>query len=539
MVSTISFSVAWFSHNLFLASASVVFMAVLARAIYNLFLSPLSAIPGPWYAAISDFWITTHVLRLQQCKVIHELFEIYGPVVRIGPNKVVFRDLSTMRHVYSVHKFDKSPYYKGLLTNDNDHAMTTLEHAPHSIRRKGYAPHYTPSNVAQFQPEMHEVTLELVKTMETMSGSGPLNCLAVFRHLMVDVVVSSSYGYRLGAVSKWAVDVEDPLSTAINDFPKRGIIRCTLPNWLWNLVSRIPNNRWRQMCDSDKIMAEANINFPCQFVSGRVYEMRAQMNAGKIGDSDKVPMLQRLLRYRYPGNEQLMPDHDIISECMGHMIAGSDTTSTSLSYFFWELSRRADIMKKLQAELDEAMPDAGVIPDLSVLQDLPYLNAFLKEGLRLYSAAPSPLERIVPTSTSKNGASDEIFDLMGYGVPPGTIVSTQAWSMHRDASVFSSPDTFLPDRWLPNVNSAETLARMSYHMIPFGTGSRVCGGQSLAQAMMKIAVAAVVRNFDIVAPPGTNERSMDIRDSFVSTLTLSVIFPAAMECKLIFNPRQK
>ena len=41
---------------------------------------------------------------------------------------------------------------------------------------------------------------------------------------MVDVVVSSSFGYRLGAVSKWAMDAEDPLSTAINDFPKRGIL---------------------------------------------------------------------------------------------------------------------------------------------------------------------------------------------------------------------------------------------------------------------------------------------------------------------------
>ncbi|RDB20119.1 hypothetical protein Hypma_013088 [Hypsizygus marmoreus] len=524
MASTIPTSISWFSHNLILAAASIAFTYILFRAIYNLFLSPLSAIPGPWYAAVSDLWITTHVLRLRQCKIIQELFEVYGPVVRIGPNKVVFRDLSTMRNVYAIHKFDKSPYYKGLLTNDNDHAMTTLEHAPHSVRRKGYAPHYTPSNVAQFQSEMNEVTMELVNTIEGMAGTGPFDCLAVFRHLMVDTIVSSSYGYRLGAVSKWAVDVEDPLSTAINDFPKRGIIRCTLPSWAWNLISRIPNNRWKQMCDSDKIMAE--------FVSGRVYEMRAQMNAGKIGESDKVPLLQRLLRYRYSHNDELMPDHDIISECMGHMIAGSDTTSTSLSYFFWELSRRPDIMKKLQAELDEAMSDAGIIPDLSVLQELPYLNAFIKEGLRLYSAAPSTLERVVPESTSRNGASDEIFDLMGYGLPPGTIVATQAWSMHRDASVFSSPETFLPERWLGATTSSENLSRMAQHLMPFGTGSRVCGGQNVAQAMMKITVAAIARNFDIVAPPETHERSMDVRDSFV-------IFPAAMECKLAFNPRQK
>lgn len=116
MSSMISFSPSWFSHNLFLAAASIAFTYILIRAFYNLFLSPISAIPGPWYAALSDFWMTTHVLRLRKCKVVQELFEIYGPVVRIGPNKVVFKDVSMMRSVYTVHKFDKSSYYKGLLT---------------------------------------------------------------------------------------------------------------------------------------------------------------------------------------------------------------------------------------------------------------------------------------------------------------------------------------------------------------------------------------------------------------------------------------
>ena len=61
-------------------------------------------------------------------------------------------------------------------------------------------------------------------------------------------------------------------------------------------------------------------------------------------------------------------------------MAGTDTTSTTITYLFWELSRRPDIMKKLQAELDEAMTDSRVLPDISVLQQLPYLNAFMKEG---------------------------------------------------------------------------------------------------------------------------------------------------------------
>ncbi|KAF5358595.1 hypothetical protein D9758_007733 [Tetrapyrgos nigripes] len=510
--------------------ATVFILALLAyavlRSLYNLFFSPLSAIPGPWYAAISDTWLLTHVVRLEQCKVIDSLFEKYGPVVRVGPNKVVFNDLSTMRNVYSIQKFDKSNYYKSLLTNENDHAMTTLEHAPHSMRRKGYAPHYNPTNLAQFQPEMHEPTLELISYLETLGGKSAVECLSLFRNLMVDVIVSTSYGYRIGAVNKWTFcNTEDPLSTAISDFPKRGILRSVVPSWAWNLVCKIPNARWRQMCDSDKIMAE--------FVSERVYQTRTQMNAGKLHESEKTPMLHRLLQYRYSSTGQVMPDNDTISECMGHMIAGSDTTSTSLSYFLWELSRRPDIAKKLQSELDEVMHDSKSIPDISVLQDLPYLTAFIKEGLRVYSAVPSPLERVVPSSPSKTGTANEAFDLMGFELPPGTIVATQAWSMHRNASIFPSPETFLPERWLDSekAGSSERLARMNQYLMPFGTGSRVCGGQNLAQMMMRIVIAFVVRNFDVVAADETNEKSMEIKDSFV-------IFPSAMECKLMFSPRK-
>jgi cytochrome P450 len=104
---------------------------------------------------------------------------------------------------------------------------------------------------------------------------------------------------------------------------------------------------------------------------------------------------------------------------------------------------------------------------------------------------------------------------MGYALPPGTIVAAQGWSMHRDASVFTSPNTFLPERWLESAENAEDLFKMAQYLMPFGMGTRVCGGQNLAQMMLRIAVAAVARNFDVVAPAETNERSMEIKDSFV------------------------
>ncbi|KAF9804687.1 hypothetical protein IEO21_09276 [Rhodonia placenta] len=514
-----------------LAALSTFLVYFAASVVHQLFFSPLAGLPGPWYAAISDFWLTTHVVRMQQCRIVQDLFERYGPVVRVGPNKVVFCNASTMRSVYCVHKFDKSTYYKSLLTNNNDHAMTTLPNAQHAVRRKAYAPHYTPNNLILFQSDLHDYSLKLVDILHNISGKSSVDCLNLFRHLNVDIIGCTVFGTRPGSLDNWALNMQDPLATAIYDFPKRGVLRSAVPTWAWNLVCRIPNHRWRQVCDSDRIMA--------QFVAGRLYEMRAKIQAGPVtgateAEKEKVSLLQRMLQYRVFTTHACMADQDIISEGMGHMVAGVDTSSTTLSYFLWELSRRGDVVRRLQQELDDAMPDPRVIPDISVLNKLTYLNAFVKEGLRIYGAAPSLLERVVTSTTMSS--DDDNFDLMGYALPPGTIISTQAWSMHRDVDIFPSPETFLPERWIEVEGlegEQERLMRMHQHMMPFGVGTRVCGGQNLAQMMLRIVIAALVRNFNVIANSAeTNERTMEMRDAFI-------LFPAAKECKLVFMPRRQ
>ncbi len=191
--------------------------------------------------------------------------------------------------------------------------------------------------------------------------------------------------------------------------------------------------------------------------------------------------------------------------------------------------------------MDAIIPDCKTFPDISILQDLPYLGAFVKEGLRrhnlhylscdglfqglrLYGAAPSLLERVVPDSSAKT-AIPEAFDLMGYALPPGTLVATQAWSAHRNSAVFPSPESFLPERWLGSGDIQEQFEAMNRHMMPFGTGSRVCGGQNLAQMVLRIAISAIARNFDVISPPETTETTMEMRDSFVRYR----VFPSALD----------
>ncbi|TBU45170.1 cytochrome P450 [Dichomitus squalens] len=502
------------------------FLYICGTCVYNLFLSPLAAIPGPWYAAVSDFWLTTHVARLQQCMTIQALFERYGAVVRVGPNKVVFCDLTTMRSVYCVHKFDKSPFYKALLTNNNDHAMTTLPHAEHAARRKAYAPHYNLPHLTQFQPDVNDSVIKVLNILENQQGKTSVSCPELFRHLMVDVISTTVFGSRSGALDNYAMGIRDVLSQAICDFPTRGIVRSFIPTSVWSIVCRLPSETWRRICNSDNTMAE--------FVRGHIEDTSARMQAAPIDHEkgDRIPLVQRMLQNRVNSAHDSLSVQNIVSECMGHLVAGVDTTTTLLSYLFWELSRRKDIMKHLQAELEEHMADRHVVPDFATLCKMPYLNAFIKEGMRVYGPAPSLLERVVPSTTASK--IDDGFDMMGYALPPGTVVGTQAWSMHRDSEVFPSPETFLPERWLSVEGTAgedERLNRMSQHLMPFGVGSRVCGGQNLAQIVLRVAVAAIACNFDISANSSeTNEHTMQIKDAFV-------IHPATKECKLTFALR--
>ncbi|KZP27159.1 hypothetical protein FIBSPDRAFT_1040332 [Athelia psychrophila] len=129
------------------------------------------------------------------------------------------------------------------------------------------------------------------------------------------------------------------------------------------------------------------------------------------------------------------------------------------------MSRSPDTVAKFQAEPDASMPEPLAIPDIRVLQHLPYLSPFIKDDLRVQGAAPSLPERVIPSPTSKNSVSHESFDLKDYSLPPGTVVGTQAWSIH--------PRPHHPDRWLSPIE--DQFAQMQAHIMPFRMGSWIWG----------------------------------------------------------------
>jgi cytochrome P450 len=126
-------------------------------------------------------------------------------------------------------------------------------------------------------------------------------------------------------------------------------------------------------------------------------------------------------------NELSIPQ--ISAEASNLIIAGSDTTAVSLTYLVWTLHRpqHRDIKEKLLVELDSLPMDAS----LADVSNLRYLRMVVDESLRLYGAAPGSLPRVCPPKGAKLG---------GYFMPGGTIVSTQAYTLHRDGTIFEDPE---------------------------------------------------------------------------------------------------
>lgn len=121
-----------------------------------------------------------------------------------------------------------------------------------------------------------------------------------------------------------------------------------------------------------------------------------------------------------------LDETDVKLEAGGLIVAGSDTTAVSLTYLVWCILSRPELSELLCKELAQLSDDYS---DRD-LEDLPVLNAAIEESLRLYGAAPGGIPRQRPSGPE---------DLGGYLIPAGTTVTTQAYSLHRDARLFPNP----------------------------------------------------------------------------------------------------
>ena len=180
-------------------------------------------------------------------------------------------------------------------------------------------------------------------------------------------------------------------------------------------------------------------------------------------------------------------DRELRDQLMTLLFAGHDTTTSTITFLFYELARHpgslAKVMEEQERVLGDREPEAADVTG----EALPELEMALDETLRLYPPAwIGPRRSIEP------------FEFGGYRIPGGVPVSYCSWASHRVPEVFPEPEAFVPERFTPEAKAA--LPKGAY--VPFGGGSRTCVGMRFGQMEIRTIASLILRRFRLAQLPG-------------------------------------
>lgn len=182
--------------------------------------------------------------------------------------------------------------------------------------------------------------------------------------------------------------------------------------------------------------------------------------------------------------------HDVRLAVIGAFIAGMDTAANSLAFALWELTQRPELVPGLVTEVDAALAD-GITPD--ALERMPGLVRFLFEVLRLHPIAPA-LERHL----------SEDVEFAGHHLPAGTHVIVATTVTHGLPEVFPDPERFDPERYCDG--RAEHKVAGAY--VPFGVGAHTCAGRGMAEGLLTLDLALLLRRLRFEGDPSYRLRQL-------------------------------
>jgi len=181
-----------------------------------------------------------------------------------------------------------------------------------------------------------------------------------------------------------------------------------------------------------------------------------------------------------------MSEEELLDEMFTLLMAGQETTATSLAWVFYHLLRHPDALAKLRAELARVV--GGGFVDAQHLPQLEYLDAVTKESARL-----------TPVATNVNRRLHAPARIGGLDLPAGTSVSASIYGTHHRADLWPEPERFVPERFVGTRPTPNTF-------FPFGGGVRRCLGAAFATYELKIVLAEVLSRVELRLAPGYRMR---------------------------------
>ncbi|KAK5659568.1 hypothetical protein OQA88_770 [Cercophora sp. LCS_1] len=470
---------------------------VLSRIIYQRYLHPLSQVPGPFWASITDLhrfyydYIKNGSYYLQfegyQAK--------YGPVIRIAPNEILLADPAHYDKLYSMSTdFYKDPTFYHL--SGADTALFAITHNDdHRRYRSLLNPFFSRRSVLDQEPMVQSKVVKLLSRIESDSGRGlTTEIWAGFRAISVDVITE----YAFGAARCWNfLDASDfgiwynhlgrtvvPMMYVFRIVPWLQKPMQAMPIWLAKAMNPIVAG-FMEFVDVLRIDVERVVrDIRDGVVPERETIFHTVLDGKRAAEQGMgVPTVQHM-----------------VDEAFGFLGAASETAGNAMTVCAFHVLFNEPVYQRLRKELVEAFPDPDGRMDFLALEKLPYLTGVVKEGLRLSFGVLHPLPRVAPTAVEFNG----------HVLPKGSVVSMTSWLMHRNPETFPDPEKFDPERWLDPAR-AHYLDKF---LVPFSKGNRICIGQPLAMCEVYLAIGQLFRRFDDLKAVDVGPEDMIYEDYF-------------------------
>ncbi|KAH8160454.1 hypothetical protein CIB48_g7779 [Xylaria polymorpha] len=418
------------------------------HVVYNLYFHPLASFPGPLLRRVSRIPWSLALLRGTAVFDAADLHDKYGPVVRLAPNELAFRDPNAWRDLMGggTSEIPKWIGMYGVPAFLPPHIQNTTSKTYHRALRKALSPGFSDASLRAQGPMIAKYVHLMMQRLKTKSQQGPVDMELWYRYVVFDIICDLAVGESFHCLES---DGLHPLATIIN--PVLGLV------------------------------AKGNIRLHKEMVKPL---MEKRLQAG-----DRPDLINPLIKLY--GRQDSNID-ELIVNATAIIGAGAETSAGILTAVTSLLIDNPDKLDKLTDQVRSTFSSQSQITADAVSQ-LPYLVACIDEALRLFPQTGAPSLRLTDRKTT----------IVGIPVPENTVVGIWAWALYRAPTLWTDPNEFHPERFLGDSKYANDAREA---LKPFFTGSRDCIGQNLALIEMRLILAHMVFNFDMKRTADPNSK---------------------------------
>ncbi|KAK2599236.1 hypothetical protein N8I77_011006 [Diaporthe amygdali] len=426
-------------------------------------------------------------------KTVEKAHFKYGSIVRLGPRQIWVSDKDALKQILVKVDLPKVAMYSEISRDKMSPGLFgEIRYEPHKKLKRFLSPAFTVNYIDNLESYFqHTVRALLFKYQNDIENDFqlakhagfPADLMDDLHNVALDIMGECSFGKGFGQTNPALMEVENGVDEKVWKSIPRSIFDGLAKRYQTVYVKKF----FRQLGWDIKF------DWPAEMITAIDAVVRRR-SASK--DTERQDLLQHMIdEGRKPDTGTAMTARDIIDQMAEVLLAGSETTSGTIACLFLELARNPDVKAKLLASLPaRAVLDENIITSKTVRTDpqYEYLEACIKENLRMHPIASEMGRR----------TGNEWVEIMGYRLPPHTVVSASYRALHLNDEHWPQAQRFWPERWLPEGKREGAPAPDMDAYYPFSGGKHSCIGINFAWAEMRMVAANIFSRFDVMEVPG-------------------------------------